>query len=341
MPAKIYRDKDADLKYLKGKTCAVIGYGSQGHAHALNLKDSGVKVIVGLYEGSSSIGVAKKQGIDVRPVTEAAKAADVIMITIPDTRHGEVYRRDIAPHMKKGKSLAVAHGFSLHFGQIVPPDDVDVWLVAPKGPGHLVRRMYLEGKGVPSLLAVHQDATGKAKQIGLAWAKAIGATRAAVFETTIREETETDLFGEQAVLCGGLSELMTAGWETLVEAGYAPEMAYFECIHEMKLIVDLVYESGISGMRFSISDTAKYGDITRGKRIINEQTRAEMKKILADIQSGTFAREWINENQAGRPVFNALMKRGAEHPIEKLGQQIRTNFPWMQKRKLSGAQAAY
>jgi ketol-acid reductoisomerase len=341
MPAKIYRDKDADLKYLKGKTCAVIGYGSQGHAHALNLKDSGVKVVVGLYEGSNSIDVAKKQGIDVRPVAEAAKAADVIMITIPDTRHGEVYRRDIAPHMKKGKSLAVAHGFSLHFGQIVPPDDVDVWLVAPKGPGHLVRRMYLEGKGVPSLLAVHQDATGKAKQIGLAWAKAIGATRAAVFETTIREETETDLFGEQAVLCGGLSELMTAGWETLVEAGYAPEMAYFECIHEMKLIVDLVYESGISGMRFSISDTAKYGDITRGKRIINEQTRAEMKKILADIQSGTFAREWINENQAGRPVFNALMKRGAEHPIEKLGQQIRTNFPWMQKRKLSGAQAAY
>ncbi|HUK82092.1 MAG TPA: ketol-acid reductoisomerase [Verrucomicrobiae bacterium] len=341
MPAKIYRDKDADLKYLKGKTCAVIGYGSQGHAHALNLKDSGVKVVVGLYDGSKSIDVAKKQGIDVRSVAEAAKAADAIMITIPDTRHGEVYRRDIAPHLKTGKSLAVAHGFSLHFGQIVPPDDVDVWLVAPKGPGHLVRRMYVEGKGVPSLLAVHQDATGKAKQIGLAWAKAIGATRAAVFETTIREETETDLFGEQAVLCGGLSELMTAGWETLVEAGYAPEMAYFECIHEMKLIVDLIYEAGISGMRFSISDTAKYGDITRGKRIINEQTRAEMKKILADIQSGTFAREWINENQAGRPVFNALMKRGAEHPIEKLGEQIRANFPWMQKRKLSGAQAAY
>ncbi len=341
MAAKIYRDKDADLKYLKGKTCAVIGYGSQGHAHALNLKDSGLKVIVGLYESSKSIDVAKKQGMDVRPVAEAAKAADVIMITIPDTRHGEVYRRDIAPNLKKGKALAVAHGFSLHFGQIIPPDNVDVFLVAPKGPGHLVRRMYTEGKGVPSLVAVHQDATGKAKQIALAWAKGIGATRAAVFETTIREETETDLFGEQCVLCGGVSELMIAGFETLVEAGYAPEMAYFECLHEMKLIIDLVNEAGISGMRFSISDTAKYGDITRGKRIITEQTRAEMKKILAEIQSGQFAREWINENQAGRPVFNALMKRGAEHPVEKIGEQIRKNFPWMQKRKLSGVQAAY
>jgi ketol-acid reductoisomerase len=341
MPAKIYRDKDADLKFLKGKTCAVIGYGSQGHAHALNLKDSGVDVVVGLYEGSKSVDVAKKQGVKVMSVADAAKAADVIMITIPDTRHGETYRREIAPHMKKGKSLAVAHGFSLHFGQVIPPDNVDVWLVAPKGPGHLVRRMYLEGKGVPSLVAVHQNATGKAKQIALAWAKGIGATRAAVFETTIREETETDLFGEQAVLCGGLSELMTAGWETLVEAGYAPEMAYFECLHEMKLIVDLVYEAGISGMRFSISDTAKYGDITRGKRIITEQTRAAMKQILADIQSGTFAREWINENQAGRPVYNALMKKGAEHPVEKIGEQIRADFPWMQKRKLSGAQAAY
>jgi ketol-acid reductoisomerase len=341
MTAKIYRDKDADLKYLKGKTCAVIGYGSQGHAHALNLKDSGVRVIVGLYEGSKSIDIAKKQGMEVRTVAEAARLADVIMITIPDTRHGEVYRREIAPGLKKGKALAVAHGFSLHFGQIVPPEDVDVFMVAPKGPGHLVRRMYLEGKGVPALLAVHQNATGKAKQIALAWAKGIGATRAAVFETTIREETETDLFGEQCVLCGGLSELITAGFETLVEAGYAPEMAYFECLHEMKLIVDLIYEAGISGMRFSISDTAKYGDLTRGKRIITEQTRAEMKKILAEIQSGQFAREWINENQAGRPVYNALMKRAAEHPIEKIGEQIRKNFPWMQKRKLSGAQAAY
>ncbi len=251
------------------------------------------------------------------------------------------YRRDIAPHLKKGKSLAVAHGFSLHFGQIVPPDDVDVLLVAPKGPGHLVRRMYLEGKGVPSLVAVHQDATGKAKQTALAWAKGIGATRAAVFETTIREETETDLFGEQAVLCGGVSELMIAGFETLVEAGYAPEMAYFECVHEMKLIIDLVNEAGISGMRFSISDTAKYGDITRGKRIITEQTRAEMKKILSEIQSGSFAKEWITENQAGRPVYNALMKRGAEHQVEKVGEAIRANFPWMQKRKLGGVQAAY
>jgi ketol-acid reductoisomerase len=341
MAAKIYRDKDADLKYLKGRTCAVIGYGSQGHAHALNLKDSGVKVVVGLYPGSKSIDVAKKQGVEVLSVADAAKAADVIMITIPDTRHGEVYRRDIAPHLKKGKSLAVAHGFSLHFGQIIPPDDVDVWLVAPKGPGHLVRRMYLEGKGVPSLVAVHQDATGKARQTALAWAKGIGATRAAVFETSIREETETDLFGEQAVLCGGVSELMIAGFETLVEAGYAPEMAYFECVHEMKLIIDLVNEAGISGMRFSISDTAKYGDITRGKRIITEQTRAEMKKILGEIQSGSFAKEWITENQAGRPVYNALMKRGAEHQVETIGEAIRANFPWMQKRKLGGAQAAY
>lgn len=341
MAAKIYREKDADLKYLKGKTCAVIGYGSQGHAHALNLKDSGIRVVVGLPPTSKSVPIARQQGVEVLSVPDAAKAADVIMIVIPDTRHGEVYHRDIAPHLKKGKAIAVAHGFSLHFGQIVPPDDVDVFLVAPKGPGHLVRRMYLEGKGVPSLMAVHQDATGKAKQIALAWAKAIGATRAAVFETTIREETETDLFGEQCVLCGGLSELMTAGFETLVEAGYAPEMAYFECIHEMKLIVDLVYEAGISGMRFSISDTAKYGDLTRGKRIITEQTRAEMKKILSEIQTGAFAREWINENQAGRPVYNALMKRSAAHPVEKLGEQIRANFPWMQKRKISGAQAAY
>lgn len=341
MPAKIYRDKDCDLKYLKGKTCAVIGYGSQGHAHALNLKDSGVKVVVGLPEGSKSVEVAKKQGVDVRTVAEAAKAGDVIMIVIPDTRHGEVYKRDIAPHLKKGKALAVAHGFSLHFGQIVPPDDVDVFLVAPKGPGHLVRRQYLEGKGVPSLMAVHQNATGKARHIALAWAKGIGASRAAVFETTIREETETDLFGEQAVLCGGISELILAGFDTLVEAGYAPEMAYFECLHETKLIVDLIYEAGISGMRFSVSDTAKYGDITRGKRVITEQTRAEMRKILAEIQTGAFAKEWITENQAGRPVYNALMKRGADHPIEKLGEQIRANFPWMQKRKLSGAQAAY
>ena len=341
MPAKIYYDKDADLALLKNKTIAILGYGSQGHAHTLNLKDSGVNVVVGLYEGSKSIDVAKKQGVEVLTVADAAKAADVIMLTLPDTRHAETYRREIAPHMKKGKALAVAHGFSLHFGQIIPPEDVDVFLVAPKGPGHLVRRMYTEGKGVPALVAVHQDATGKAKQIALAWAKGIGATRAAVFETTFREETETDLFGEQAVLCGGCSELILAGFETLVEAGYAPEMAYFECLHEMKLIVDLIYEAGISGMRFCISDTAKYGDITRGKRIITEQTRAEMKKILEEIQSGKFAKEWITENQVGRPVYNALLKRGADHPIEKLGEQIRANFPWMQKRKLSGAQAAY
>ncbi len=341
MAAKIYRDKDADLKYLKGKTCAVIGYGSQGHAHALNLKDSGIKVVVGLYDGSKSIEVAKKHGLEVLNVADAAKAADVIMLTLPDTRHAETYRREIAPGLKKGKALGVAHGFSLHFGQIVPPENVDVFLCAPKGPGHLVRRMYVEGKGVPALVAVHQDASGKAKQIALAWAKGIGATRAAAFETSIREETETDLFGEQAVLCGGVSELMIAGFETLVEAGYAPEMAYFECVHEMKLIIDLVNEAGISGMRFSISDTAKYGDITRGKRIITDETRAEMKRILSEIQTGRFAKEWINENQAGRPVYNALMKKGAEHQVEKVGEKIRENFPWMQKRKLGGAQAAY
>jgi ketol-acid reductoisomerase len=341
MPAKIYRDKDADLKYLKGKTCAVIGYGSQGHAHALNLKDSGIRVVVGLYQGSKSIDVAKKHGLEVESVADAARAADLIMLTLPDTRHREVYLRDIAPQLKKGKAIGVAHGFSLHFGQVVPPAGVDAFLVAPKGPGHLVRRMYQEGKGVPALVAVHQDASGRAKHLALAWAKGIGATRAAVFETTIREETETDLFGEQAVLCGGLSELIIAGYETLVEAGYAPEMAYFECLHEMKLIVDLVYEAGISGMRFSVSDTAKYGDLTRGPRIVNEQTRAEMKRILHEIQSGAFAREWILENQVGRPVYNALLKRGADHPIEQIGAKLRENFPWMQKRKLSGPQAAY
>ncbi len=341
MAAKIYHDNDADLKYLKGKTCAIIGYGSQGHAHALNLKESGVKVVVGLHEGSKSIAVAKEQGVDVMSVSEAAKAADIIMMVLPDTKHGEVYRKEIAPHLKKGKAIAVAHGFSLHFGQVVPPPDVDVFLVAPKGPGHLVRRQYLEGKGVPSLIAIHQDATGKAKHIALAWAKGIGATRAAVFETTIREETETDLFGEQAVLCGGISELILAGYDTLVEAGYAPEMAYFECLHETKLIVDLIYEAGISGMRFSVSDTAKYGDITRGPRIVNEQTRLEMRKILKEIQNGQFARDWILENQAGRPSYNALLRRGAEHPIEKIGEDIRANFPWMKKRKLSGSQAAY
>ncbi len=341
MAAKIYRDKDADLKFLKGKTCAIIGYGSQGHAHALNLKESGVSVVVGLHEGSKSIAVAKEQGVDVMSVSEASKNADIIMMVLPDTKHGEVYRREIAPNLKKGKAIAVAHGFSLHFGQVVPPPDVDVFLVAPKGPGHLVRRQYLEGKGVPSLIAIHQDATGKARQTALAWAKGIGATRAAVFETTIREETETDLFGEQAVLCGGISELILAGFDTLVEAGYAPEMAYFECLHETKLIVDLIYEAGISGMRFSVSDTAKYGDITRGPRVINEQTRAEMKRILKEVQNGQFARDWILENQAGRPHFNALLNRGAEHPIEKVGQEIRANFPWMTKRKLGGAQAAY
>src|ERR1035437_4024730 len=334
MAIKIYNDKYADLKYLKGKTCAVIGYGSQGHAHALNLKDSGVKVVVGLYEGSKSAAVARSQGLEVLSVADAAKAADVIMITIPDTRHGETYRREIAPHLKKGNALGVAHGFSLHFGQVVPPEDVDVFLVAPKGPGHLVRRMYTEGKGVPSLVAVHQNATGKAKQIALAWAKGIGATRAAVFETTIREETETDLFGEQAVLCGGLSELITAGFETLVEAGYAPEMAYFECCHEMKLIVDLVYEGGISEMRYSISNTAEYGDLTRGPIIIDAATKERMKGILKDIQSGAFAREWMKEAASGLPRFKALAEAGKKHPIEVVGGQLRAMMPWMKKNRV-------
>lgn len=331
--AKIYHEKDADLKYLKGKTCAIIGYGSQGHAHALNLKDSGVKVVVGAQDGSPSIAAAKEQGLEVLSVPEAAKVGDVIMLGLPDTRHGEVFQRDIAPHLKKGKAIAVMHGFSLHFSQIAPPADVDVFLCAPKGPGNFVRQMYVEGKGVPALIAIHQDATGKAKQIALAYAKGIGATRAAVFETSIREETETDLFGEQAVLCGGLSELIVAGYETLVAAGYAPEMAYFECLHEVKLIADLINERGIDGMRASISDTAKYGDVTRGPRIITEQTRAEMRKILDEIQTGRFAREWILENQCGRPVYQALLRRGAEHPIEQVGEQIRANFPWLPKRK--------
>src|SRR5882672_9637025 len=325
MPAKVYMDNDADLGALKNKTLAVLGFGSQGHAHALNLKDSGMNVIIGLYEGSKSIPVAKEKGFEVVSTAEAVRRGDVIMVALPDTKQPKVYEQDIATNLSAGKTLLFSHGFSIHFKTVVPPKNVDVILVAPKGPGHIVRRQYLEGKGVPALIGIYQNPSRQAKQVALAWAKGIGATRAGVLETSFKEETETDLFGEQTVLCGGVSALITAGYETLVEAGYQPEMAYFECLHEMKLIVDLVNEAGISGMRFSISDTAKYGDITRGKRIVTDETRAEMKRILSEIQTGRFAKEWISENQAGRPVYNALMKAGAEHQVEKVGEQIRAN----------------
>src|ERR1700748_2803362 len=293
MPAKVYTDKDADLSVLKNKTLAVLGFGSQGHAHALNLKESGLKVIIGLYEGSKSIAVAKEKGFEVVSTGEAVKQADVIFVALPDTKQAKVYEKDIEPNLTKGKTLLFSHGFSIHFKTIVPPKNVDVILVAPKGPGHIVRRQYVEGKGVPALIAVYQNASGKAKAVALAWAKGIGGTRAGVIETSFKEETETDLFGEQTVLCGGASALIQAGYETLVEAGYQPEMAYFECLHELKLICDLMYESGIAGMRVSISETAKYGDMTRGPRVVNKQTKAEMKKILTEIQTGKFPRQWV------------------------------------------------
>ena len=329
---KVYYDKDADLKLLKSKTVAVIGYGSQGHAHALNLNDSGIKVVVGLRKESNYRKKASKDGLKVMTTAEAAKAGDIIMILIPDEKQGDVYRKDIAPQLKKGKAIAFGHGFNIHFGQIVPPADVDVFMVAPKGPGHLVRRTYQEKKGVPCLIAVGQNSSGKAKKQALAYAKAIGGTRAGVLETTFREETETDLFGEQAVLCGGTAELIRAGYETLVDAGYQPELAYFECLHELKLIVDLIYEGGIGNMTYSISTTAAYGQMTRGKRIITDKTRNEMKKILKEIQSGEFAREWILENKANRPVFNAAMKKDSEHPIEKVGEELRKMMPWVGKK---------
>ncbi len=331
MAAKIYYDNDADLSLLQGKRVAVIGYGSQGHAHALNLKESGVDVVVGLHPTSKSRKAAQDAGLDVMDVGEAAKSAQIIMILIPDTLQPKVYAEEIAPNLNSGDAIAFAHGFNIHYGQIVPPEDVDVFMVAPKGPGHLVRRTYQEGKGVPCLVAVEQDASGKAKEIALAYAKGIGGTRAGVIETTFAEETETDLFGEQVVLCGGVTSLIMRGFETLVEAGYQPEVAYFECCHELKLIVDLIYEAGIKGMRYSISDTAKYGDVTRGPRIITEETKMEMEDILEEIQSGEFAKEWILENQAGRPVFNALLKRDAEHLIEEVGEQLRGMMSWIKK----------
>ena len=329
MPASIYYDTDADLALLEGRKVAVLGYGSQGHAHALNLRDSGVDVRVGLRDGSRSWAKAEEAGLRVLPTAEAVKEADVIMILLPDTEQAAVYERDIAPNLEDRDSLAFAHGFNIHFGQIKPPPGVDVWMIAPKGPGHLVRRTFEEGGGVPSLVAVNADETGKARQTALAYAKAIGATRAGVLDTTFEEETETDLFGEQVVLCGGLTELIRSSYETLVAAGYQPESAYFETLHEVKLIVDLIYEGGIANMRYSISDTAEYGDMTRGPRIITDETRAEMGRILDEIRSGKFAKEWILENQAGRPVFNALRRRAAEHPIEEVGEHLRAMMPWI------------
>lgn len=341
MPARVYTDKDANPKALKSKNIAVIGFGSQGHAHALNLKESGFKVVIGLYKGSQSIPVAKKRGFKVLSTEDAVKAADVIFVAVPDLKIGSVYKKDIAPHLKSGKTLLFSHGFAIHFKTVVPPKNVNVIMVAPKGPGHIVRRQYTEGKGVPSLIAIYQDATGDAKKIALAWARGIGGTRAGVIETTFKEETETDLFGEQAVLCGGTSALIQAGYETLVKAGYQPEMAYFECLHELKLIVDLINEAGISGMRFSISDTAKYGDVRIGPRIINARVKAEMKKVLKEIQNKKFAKEWISESKNGMKRFHKLLDQGRRHPIEKVGERLRGLMPWMQKRHIKGAQAAY
>jgi ketol-acid reductoisomerase len=339
--AKIYTDKDADLSVLQGKTCAVLGFGSQGHAHALNLKESGIKVIVGLYEGSKSIPVAKEKGFEVFPTAQAVKMADVIFVALPDTKQPNCYEKDIKPNLTKGKTLLFSHGFSIHFKTIVPPKDVNVILVAPKGPGHIVRRQYTEGKGVPSLIAVYQNPGKDAKKIALAWAKGIGGTRAGVIETTFKEETETDLFGEQTVLCGGCSALVQAGFETLVEAGYSPEMASFECLHELKLIVDLMNEAGIAGMRFSISETAKWGDVSVGPKIIDRSVKKRMKAALKDIQTGKFAKEWVKEYKSGYKKYNTLLKAGEKHGIEKTGAKLRSLMPWIQKRSIKGAQAAY
>ena len=341
MPAKIYTDKDADLKALKGKTCAVIGFGSQGHAHALNLKESGVKVIVGLYPKSKSRKVAADYGFEVADTGEAVKKADVIFVAVPDTKIPAVYKKDIEPNLTKGKTLLFSHGFAIHFKTIVVPKNVDVIMVAPKGPGHIVRRQFTEGKGVPALIAIYQNPSKNAKKIALAWAKGVGGTRGGVIETTFKEETETDLFGEQAVLCGGASALVQAGFEVLVEAGYSPEMAYFECLHELKLIVDLMNEAGIAGMRFSISETAKWGDVTVGPKIVDAGTKKRMKQVLKDIQTGKFAKEWIKEYENGYPKYDALLKAGADHQIEKTGERLRSLMPWIKKRNIKGSQASY
>jgi len=341
MPAKVYTDKDADLGVFKNKTLAVLGYGSQGHAHALNLKDSGCKVIIGLYEGSKSKAVAESHGFEVVETAEAVRRADVIMVGLPDMKQADVYESAILPNLVKGKTLLFSHGLAIHFGLIKLPKGVDCIMVAPKGPGHMVRRLYAEGKGMPALIAVAPGSSKGAKASALAWAKGIGSTRAGVLQTSFKEETETDLFGEQAVLCGGASALVQAGFETLVESGYQPEMAYFECLHELKLICDLMYESGIAGMRFSISETAKYGDITRGPRVVNKAVKAEMKKILKEIQSGQFTKEWVKEHKGGLKNYNKLLKAGEKHQIEKTGAYLRGMMPWMAKKNLKGVQASY
>ncbi|WP_287127579.1 ketol-acid reductoisomerase [Candidatus Cyanaurora vandensis] len=329
--ARMYYDEDADLAPLQTQTVAIIGYGSQGHAHALNLKESGVEVVVGLYPGSPSWARAEQAGLAVYTTAEATQRADLIMILLPDERQKAIYQQDIAPYLKPGKTLAFAHGFNIHFSQVVPPATVDVVMVAPKGPGHLVRRQYQEGKGVPCLFAIYQDSTGQARTTAMSYAKAIGGTRAGILETSFREETETDLFGEQVVLCGGLTALIKGGFETLVEAGYQPELAYFECLHEVKLIVDLIIEGGLENMRKSISNTAEFGDYTRGPRIVTDETRQEMKKILREIQQGVFAREWVLENQAGAPAFLATRRRETEHPIEEVGKELRGMMSWLHK----------
>ncbi len=334
--AKRYYEKDGNLSRFQGKTVAIIGYGSQGHAHALNLRDSGVKVVVGLHGSSKSNAKAAAAGLRVLPVSDAAKEADVIMVLVPDHIQADLYEKDIAPYMAKGKTLMFAHGFSIHFGQIKPPASVDVTMIAPKAPGHRVRELFTEGVGVPALVAIHQDASGQALENALAYALALGCLKAGVIETTFREETESDLFGEQSVLCGGVSELIRAGFETLVEAGYAPEIAYFECLHELKLIVDLIYEGGLGYMRYSISDTAEYGDYSRGPRIVNQQTRDEMKKILSEIQSGQFAREWIAENKTGRHKFLAMREAARDQPVERVGRELREMMTFLKKRKETG-----
>ena len=331
---KVYYDSDIDPKKISGKKVAIVGYGSQGHAHAQNLRDSGVEVSVGLREGGESWKKAEEAGFDVRTVSDAAKSADVVVMLAPDTSQPAIYSGHVEGGLEAGNALVFSHGFNIHYGQIVVSPDVDVFMVAPKAPGHTVRGQYLEGAGVPGLVAVHQDATGEAKDLALGYARAIGCSRAGVIETTFRDETETDLFGEQSVLCGGLSALITAGFETLVEAGYPPEMAYFECCHEVKLIVDLIYEGGIANMRYSVSDTAKYGDVTRGPRVVNESVKSEMKKILAEIRNGEFAREWIQENEAGRPAYSTLLKEGEEHPIESVGAELRGMMSSLFRKKL-------
>ena len=327
--AKALYDKDANMKLLEGKTVAVLGYGSQGHAHSQNLRDSGISVVVGLHEGSRSNATGAADGFDVYTVAEATKRADIVMFLMPDHVQGNIYRTQVAPNLKKGAALAFAHGFSIHFNQVEPSKDNDIFMVAPKGPGHLVRRMYAEGRGVPCLLAVQQDASGQAREIGLAYACAIGGGRAGILSTTFKEETETDLFGEQAVLCGGITALVKAGYDTLVEAGYQPEIAYFECLNEMKLIVDMIYEGGIGWMRYSVSDTAKYGDLTAGKKVIDERVRQTMKELLADVRDGSFAKDWILENQCGRPRMKKWMEREQAHSIEAVGKELRAMMPWM------------